>query len=201
MQDQGLDAAGVACDVTAEAASGSRVTAALDRWGRLDTVVANAGAALDEPGAASVEALDRMFALHVRSVWELANAAMPVIAESGGGAFIVMSSTAGLRGNRILSGYGVTKAANAQISRNLAVPWGRSGVRANSIWPSVFEKEFARPITDDPAVAAARRDRTPLRRFGRVEEVAGAVVWLASPAGAFVTGQNIVIDGGTLISD
>ena len=83
MQEQGLDVAGVACDVTAEAASGSLVTAALDRWGRLDTVVANAGVALDEPGSASVDALDRMFALHVRSVWELANAAVPVIAESG----------------------------------------------------------------------------------------------------------------------
>ena len=98
-------------------------------------------------------------------------------------------------------GYGVTKAANAQIARNLAVQWGPSGVRANAISPGVIETEFARPITDDPSVAATRRDRTPLRRFGRVDEVAGAVVWLASPAGAFVTGQNIVIDGGTLISD
>ena len=107
----------------------------------------------------------------------------------------------GLRGNRVLSGYGITKAANAQLARNLAVQWGPSGVRANAISPGVIETEFARPITDDPATAARRRDRTPLRRFGRVEEVAGAVVWLASPAGAFVTGQNIVIDGGTLIAD
>ena len=201
MREHGLDVAGVACDVTAEAASGSLVTAALDRWGRLDTVVANAGVALDEPSSASVDALDRMFALHVRSVWELANAAVPVIAKLGGGAFVVMSSIAGLRGNRVLSGYGVTKAANAQIARNLAVQWGPSGVRANAISPGVIETEFARPITDDATVAATRRDRTPLRRFGRVDEVAGAVVWLASPAGAFVTGQNIVIDGGTLISD
>ena len=184
MREQGLDVAGIACDVTAEAASGSLVAAALDRWGRLDTVVANAGVALDEPGSSSVDALDRMFALHVRSVWELASAAMPVIARAGGGAFIVMSSIAGLRGNRILSGYGVTKAANAQIARNLAVQWGPSGVRANAISPGVIETEFARPITDDPSVATTRRERTPLRRFGRVEEVAGAVVWLASPAGA-----------------
>ena len=201
MQEQGLDVTGVACDVTAESASGSLVAAALDRWGRLDTVVANAGVALDEPGSSSVDALDGMFALHVRSVWELAGAAMPLIARSGGGAFIVMSSIAGLRGNRVLSGYGVTKAANAQIARNLAVQWGPSAVRANAISPGVIETEFARQITDDPAVAATRRERTPLRRFGRVEEVAGAVVWLASPAGRFVTGQNIVIDGGTLIAD
>ncbi len=201
LQEQGLDVDGVACDVTADAASGSLVAAALDRWGRLDTVVANAGVALDEPGSSNGAALDRMFALHVSSVSELASAAMPVIAQSGGGAFIVMSSIAGLRGNRVLSGYGVTKAANAQIARNLAVQWGPSGVRANAISPGVIETEFARPITDDASLAATRRDRTPLRRFGRVHEVAGAVVWLASAAGAFVTGQNIVIDGGTLISD
>jgi NAD(P)-dependent dehydrogenase (short-subunit alcohol dehydrogenase family) len=142
-----------------------------------------------------------MHDLHVRSVLRLAEAAVPVMGRTGGGAFIVMSSIAGLRGNRILSGYGITKAANAQIARNIAVQWGPAGVRANAISPGVIDTEFARAITGDPAVAAARRDRTPLRRFGRVEEVAGTVVWLASPAGAFVTGQNIVVDGGTLISD
>lgn len=177
------------------------MAAAVDRWGRLDTVVANAGAALDEPGTSSLEALDRMYALHVRSVVELASAAVPVIAEGGGGVFLIMSSLAGLRGNRILTGYGITKAANAQLARNLAVQWGPSGVRANAISPGVVETDFARPFSEDPTMAATRRDRTPLRRFGRVEEIAGAVVWLASPAGAFVSGQNIVIDGGTLIAD
>ena len=167
MRTQGLEVHGLEADVTADGAAAAMVAAALDRWGRLDTVVANAGAALDEPGPIDLGELDRMYALHVRSVAALANAAVPVVAEHGGGTFLVMSSLAGLRGNRVLSGYGMTKAANAQLARNLAV----------------------------------RRERTPLRRFGRVEEVAGAVVWLASSAGAFVTGQNIVIDGGTLIAD
>jgi NAD(P)-dependent dehydrogenase (short-subunit alcohol dehydrogenase family) len=198
---RGLEAAGMEADLSATGAASAIVAAAVDRWGRLDIVVANAGAALDEPGPTDLEALDRMYALHVRSVVELANIAVPVLAKSGGGTFLVMSSLAGLRGNQVLSGYGITKAANAQLARNLAVQWGPSGVRANAISPGVIETEFARPITDDPATAERRRDRTPLRRFGRVEEVAGAVVWLASAAGAFVTGQNIVIDGGTLISD
>lgn len=201
MRNQGLEVHGLACDVTSETAAAEMVAAAVGRWGRIDTVVANAGAALDRPGTTDVDALDRMHALHVRSVWQLADAALPTIADSGGGTFLVMSSIAGLRGNRILSGYGVTKAANAQLARNLAVQWGEAGVRVNAISPGVIETEFARPITDDPDTAAVRRERTPLRRFGRVEEVAGAIVWLASPAGAFVTGQNIVIDGGTLIAD
>ena len=198
----GLEVAGIASDVTSADAPQQLVSAAVDRWGRLDTVVCNAGAALDDPDAPGlVDALDRMQDLHVRSVVRLAQAALPVMSDTGGGAFIIMSSIAGLRGNRILAGYGVTKAANAQIARNIAVQWGPSGVRANAISPGVIETEFARPITDDASVAATRRDRTPLRRFGRVEEVAGAVVWLASSAGAFVSGQNIVIDGGTMISD
>lgn len=201
MRDRGLDVEGLAVDIAAPGAADGVVAAAVERWGRLDTVLANAGAALDVPGGTDLDALDRMYVLHVRSVAELANAAAPVIADSGGGAFLVMSSLAGLRGNRMLSGYGITKAANAQLARNLAVQWGHVGVRANAISPGVIETDFARPITEDPSVAERRRDRTPLRRFGRVEEVAGAVVWLASPAGAFVTGQNIVIDGGTLIAD
>ncbi|MGR0219976.1 SDR family NAD(P)-dependent oxidoreductase [Agromyces sp. ZXT2-6] len=201
MRELGLDVEAVGVDLAAPGSAAAVVAAAVERWGRLDTVVANAGAALDATGPIDLDALDRMYALHLRSVAELANAAVPLIAEGGGGAFLVMSSLAGLRGNRVLSGYGMTKAANAQLARNLAVQWGHAGVRANAISPGVIATDFARPITDDSATAARRRERTPLGRFGRVEEVAGAVVWLASSAGAFTTGQYLVIDGGTLVAD
>jgi NAD(P)-dependent dehydrogenase (short-subunit alcohol dehydrogenase family) len=200
--ERGGEAIGVSCDVTDAGELADLVHSTLARWGRLDTVLANAGAALDDPdGTDAVARLDRMFDLHVRSVARLAELALPVMARGGGGAFIVMSSLSGLRGNRVLSGYGVTKAANAQLARNLAVQWGSRGIRANAISPGVIATDFARPITDDPAASPVRLAKTPLGRFGTPEEVAGAVVWLASPAGAFVSGQNIVIDGGTLISD
>jgi NAD(P)-dependent dehydrogenase (short-subunit alcohol dehydrogenase family) len=142
-----------------------------------------------------------MLELHVTSVLRLAELTLPVIAQSGGGAFLVMSSIAGMRGNRVLSGYGISKAAGAQLARNIAVQWGSRGIRSNAISPGVIATDFARPITQDGAAAAARLAKTPLGRFGTPAEVAGAVVWLASSAGAFVTGQNIVIDGGTLIAD
>ena len=199
---QGYEAIGFACDVTDAARLRQLVEATLQRWGRIDTVLANAGAALDQPGADdALDRMDRMYALHVRAVAALAELTLPVIADGGGGAFLIMSSLSGLRGNRVLSGYGVTKAANAQLARNIAVQWGSRGVRANAISPGVIATEFATPITGDPDAAAARLAKTPLGRFGTPAEVAAAVVWLASPGGAFVTGQNIVIDGGTLISD
>lgn len=199
---RGFEAIGVECDVTDAAQQRLLVEATVQEWGRVDTVLANAGAALDEPGADdALDRMDRMYALHVRAVAALAGLTLPLIADGGGGAFLIMSSLSGLRGNRVLSGYGVTKAANAQLARNIAVQWGSRGVRANAISPGVIATEFATPITGDPDAAAARLAKTPLGRFGTPAEVAGAVVWLASPAGAFVTGQNIVIDGGTLVSD
>ena len=182
---QGAEAFGVAGDVTDAAQLAQLVAATVERWGRIDTVVANAGAALDEPGAAdALERMDRMFELHVRAVAALAELTLPVIAEGGGGAFLIMSSLSGLRGNRILSGYGVTKAANAQVARNIAVQWGGRGIRSNAISPGVIATDFAAPITADTDAAAARLAKTPLGRFGSPEEVAGAVVWLASRAGS-----------------
>jgi NAD(P)-dependent dehydrogenase (short-subunit alcohol dehydrogenase family) len=123
------------------------------------------------------------------------------MAAGGGGSFVVMSSLSGLRGNRLLGLYGITKAANAQLARNLAVQWGPQNIRVNAISPGVIETDFARPITADPALAPARLAKTPLGRFGQPYHVAGTVLWLASKAGSFTSGQNIVVDGGTLISD
>ncbi len=203
---EGLDVVGIESDVTRPESAASLVELTFERWGRLDTVFANAGFALDDDLAAlgsddSLDRLDRMFDLHVRSVLRLADAALPVMADSGGGLFLVMSSLSAVRGNKVIGGYGITKAANAQLARNLAVQWGPRGIRANALAPGVIATEFATPITGNPDASAIRRGKTPLGRFGTPAEVAGAVVWLAAPAGAFVSGQTIVIDGGTLASD
>jgi NAD(P)-dependent dehydrogenase (short-subunit alcohol dehydrogenase family) len=192
----------VDCDVTDTGALGDLVAGTVARWGRIDTVLANAGVALDDPAAPDpLDRLDRMYELHVRSVALLAERTLPVMADGGGGTFLVMSSLAGLRGNRVIGGYGVTKAANAQLARNIAVQWGPRGIRANALSPGVIATDFARPITADPQAAAVRLAKTPLGRFGDPVEVGATVVWLASRGGAFVSGQNIVIDGGTLIAD
>lgn len=200
---RGLEIEAFPCDVTDEAQLQELVRHVVERYGRIDTVFCNAGVALDTgPHTTGTDAqLDRMFDIHVRSVIKLANLALPVMAEHGGGSFIIMSSLSGVRGNRILGQYGVTKAANAQLARNLAVQWGPQNIRVNSLSPGVIATEFAKPITDDPAAAAVRLEKTPLRRFGEPAHVAGTVLWLASPAGSFTSGQNIIVDGGTVVSD
>lgn len=201
LRSNGIRALGLDTDVTdsdqlAEAVS--RVDAA---FGTIDTVVAVAGSSLDGTRDDRLLELDLMYALNVRSVVELSELVLPGMARSGGGAFIIMSSLAGLRGNTELANYGVTKAANAQLARNIAVKWGSEGIRANAISPGVIETDFAQPITEDPDRSETRREKTPLGRFGTPAEVAGAVVWLASTTGSFTTGQNIVIDGGTVVND
>jgi NAD(P)-dependent dehydrogenase (short-subunit alcohol dehydrogenase family) len=189
--------------VTDEVQLANLVATTVERHGRIDVVVANAGVALDTgPHTTSTDTqLDAMFDIHVRSVLRLANLVLPGMAQRRDGVFIVMSSIAGLRGNQVIGLYGMTKAANAQLVRNLAVQWGDRNIRVNAVSPGVIETGFARPITGDAAVAERRLARTPLRRFGAPRHVAGTVLWLASEAGAFVTGQNIVVDGGTLIND
>lgn len=207
---EGLSVEGHELDVTDAEAQTALVAELRARLGRIDTLVCNAGVALDpvtEPGrpqryddAADI-ALQHMFQIHVRSVAQLADLVCPIMAEHDGGSVIIMSSLSAVRGNSAIGLYGVTKAANAQLARNLAVQWGPQGIRANAISPGVIATEFATPITDDPARAERRLAQTPLRRFGSVEHVAGTVVYLASAAGAFTSGQTLVVDGGTLIHD
>ncbi|GGH33413.1 dehydrogenase [Microbacterium album] len=198
----GLPVVGRACDVRLRDELEALVSWTLENHGRIDTVFANAGVALDTgPHLTSTDAqLDVMFDIHVSSVLRLANLTIPSMAERGSGAFIIMSSLAGLRGNSLIGLYGITKAANAQLARNLAVQWGAHGVRVNAVSPGVIATDFAKPITEG-AGRDVRLAKTPMRRFGDASHVAGTVLWLASPAGSFTTGQNIIVDGGTMVSD
>jgi NAD(P)-dependent dehydrogenase (short-subunit alcohol dehydrogenase family) len=114
---------------------------------------------------------------------------------------VLTASIGGMRGNRGVGTYGLTKAALIQLARNLAVEWGPHGVRANTIAPGVIATSWADNILSNPEATAKRLGMTPLRRIGEPWEVAAAALFLAGPGAGFITGQVLAIDGGTLITD
>lgn len=115
------------------------------------------------------------------------------------GVIIVVSSVGGLRGSETIGTYCISKAADMQLTRNLAVEVGRHNVRANCIAPGLIRTDMAKALTDDPQVQARYNAQHPMRRIGEPVEIAGAAVFLASKAGSYVNGQVIVVDGGSTI--
>ena len=129
----------------------------------------------------------------------LINFVAPGMIERKGGSIIIVSSIGGLRGSPIIGAYCISKAADLQLARNLAVEYGPHNVRVNCIAPGLIKTDFARALWEDEAALKERTKTTPLRRIGEPDEIAGAAVFLASAAGSFVTGQAIVVDGGVTI--
>ena len=129
----------------------------------------------------------------------LINFAVPQMIQRRAGSIIIVSSIGGLRGSPVIGAYGISKAADMQLARNLAVEYGPHNVRVNCIAPGLIRTDFARALWEDEDLLAGRTATTPLRRIGEPDEIAGAAVFLASRAGSFVTGQSIVIDGGVTI--
>ncbi len=115
------------------------------------------------------------------------------------GAIIIVSSIGGLRGSPVIGAYNISKAADFQLARNLAVEYGPHNVRVNCIAPGLIKTDFAKALWEDPDALRLRTESTPLRRIGEPDEIAGAAIFLASRAGSFVTGQSIVVDGGVTI--
>lgn len=115
------------------------------------------------------------------------------------GSIVIVSSIGGLRGSPVIGAYNVSKAADFQLARNYAVEFGPDNVRVNCIAPGLIKTDFARALWEDPERMKVTNSTTPLRRIGEPEEIAGAVVYLASKASAFMTGQAMVIDGGVTI--
>jgi NAD(P)-dependent dehydrogenase (short-subunit alcohol dehydrogenase family) len=123
----------------------------------------------------------------------------PGMIERKSGSIIIVSSIGGLRGSPIIGTYCISKAADMQLARNLAVEYGPHNVRVNCIAPGLIKTDFARALWEDEQALKQRTATTPLRRIGEPDEIAGAAVFLASAAGSFVTGQAIVVDGGVTI--
>lgn len=134
----------------------------------------------------------------VSNLWLIAMVA-PEMRDRREGSIVIVSSIGGLRGSSVIGAYCVSKAADMQLARNLAVEYGPCNVRVNCIAPGLIKTDFARALWEDPERIKAANDSVPLRRIGEPHEIAGAVVYLASPASTFMTGQTMVVDGGVTI--
>ncbi|MCS7059430.1 MAG: SDR family oxidoreductase [Meiothermus sp.] len=202
LRARGLQALGVPCDVGDPEQIEALVETVLG-LGRLDAVVACAGVAphfgpLVEASEADWE---RTFRINLQANFWLARRVLPQMRRQGEGSLVFIGSLSSLRGNQHIGLYALSKAALAQLARDLAVQWGPLGVRVNAISPGLIRTAFAQRLLADEAFLKRRIAQTPLRRLGEPQDIAGVVALLVSPAGGFITGQNLVVDGGTLISD
>jgi NAD(P)-dependent dehydrogenase (short-subunit alcohol dehydrogenase family) len=180
----------------------SLVDRAVEKWGKVDIVMANAAI---HPWVGSVVDLpDETFAKFIQSnlqssIW-LSQMTLPGMAARGYGRFIVVASIVGLLGDPETGTYGMTKAADMQLVRNIAMEFAAKGICANCIAPGTFKTEMARSYWDDPEKIEFNNRRNPSRRFGELHEIAGVAVMLASPAGGYINGQTLAVDGGHSIS-
>lgn len=202
IRGKGQQAIAVPCHIGDKEQCQQLVNAALKEWGRIDVLVCNAATNPVYGPIADMtdEAYDKIMNTNVKSTFWLCNMVMPQMADNGGGSVILLSSIAAVRGNGVIGIYGVSKAAEAGLARNLAVEWGPKNVRVNSIAPGLIKTDFAKALWEDPVRRERAENQTPLRRIGDPEDIAGVALFLASKASAYVTGQMIVADGGETIS-
>ncbi|MGH8982225.1 MAG: SDR family NAD(P)-dependent oxidoreductase [Acidimicrobiales bacterium] len=173
------------------------VPAALESAGRVDVLVNNAAAGLRVPIETTDAVLvDRLLALNVRAPILLAAAVVPVMADAGGGSIVNMSSVSGLRGAPHRVAYAATKGALDAATRALAMEVGPLGIRVNSVAPGVVDTAMWAANRKVPGVVESVEALTPLGRWGTPADVADVIVFLASDAARFVTGETIAADGG-----
>jgi NAD(P)-dependent dehydrogenase (short-subunit alcohol dehydrogenase family) len=192
----------VAANISSKDALRAMVDAAFELLGPVDILVCNAASNPYFGPAAGIEddQFWKIFENNVLANHWLISMVAPDMVERGGGSIIVVSSIGGLLGSATIGAYNISKAADFQLVRNLAVEFGSHNVRVNAIAPGVIRTDFARALWEDPAAEVALNRATPLGRIGDPDEIAGAAVFLASRAASYITGQSIVIDGGATIS-
>ncbi len=198
----GFEAIAVPCHVGHKEELQRLVDTTLETWGRIDVLVCNAATnpVYGPTSEMTDEAWAKIMDTNVKGTFWLTNMVLPQMAERGEGAVVLLSSIAGLRGNTVIGTYGVSKAAEAALARNLAVEWGPKGIRVNAIAPGLIRTDFAKSLWEDPVRIKRAEEKTPLRRIGEPVDIAGLAVFLSTPASAYITGQVIVADGGETVA-
>lgn len=178
------------------------VAGARAEFGQIDIVVCNAATNpyFGPQQDISDDQFEKILRNNIISNHWLVQMTAPEMRARRDGAIIIVSSIGGYRGSGVLGAYNISKAADFQLARNLAVEFGRDNVRVNCIAPGLIRTDFAKALWEDEANAKRARSGIPLDRLGDPEDVAGAAVFLASKAGQFVTGQSIIVDGGAVVT-
>jgi len=173
-----------------------------EAFGQIDILVCNAATNpyAGPLGGISDDQFHKILQNNIVSNHWLIQMVAPQMVARKDGSIIVVSSIGGLKGNAVLGAYNISKAADFQLVRNLAVEFGPSNVRVNAIAPGLIQTDFARYLWENPAILAKATEPAPLRRIGQPDEIAGAAVYLASKASTYMTGQALVVDGGVTIA-
>jgi dehydrogenase/reductase SDR family member 4 len=200
---EGGEAIAVPCNISDAEALKALVDGALSHFGRLDILVCNAAVnPYFGPMAGMPEsAYDKIMQCNVKSNFLLCNLAAPHMAEAGGGNIIIVSSIGGNQGSAMLGVYGISKAADFALVRNLAIEWGGKGIRANCIAPGLIRTDFSRALWENESLLRHVEQGTPVRRIGEPEDIGGVAVFLASRAAAYITGQTLIVDGGLTVRE
>ncbi len=202
IKKNGGEAIVIPCNISRKAEVEALIKGTLDTWGRIDSLVCNAAVNpyYGPIGGLSDDAFDKIMGSNVKSNIWLTNLTVPGMIAQGGGTVIIVSSIAGLKGNAVIGAYGISKAADFALARNLAIEHGPHNIRVNCIAPGLIKTDFAKALWEDEKAVKARNAVTPLRRIGAPEEIGGIAAFLASKAASFITGQVVVADGGVTIS-
>ena len=197
--------AGTAVSIPANISSKEQLKNLVDetntRFGKIDILVCNAASNPYYGPMAGIEDAQfrKIFENNVLANHWLIGFVAPQMIGRKDGSIIIVSSIGGLRGTPVIGAYGISKAADLQLARNLAHEYGPHNVRVNCIAPGLIRTDFAKALWEDPEMLKERTATTPLGRIGEPDEIAGAAIFLASQAGSYVTGQTIVVDGGVTI--
>jgi NAD(P)-dependent dehydrogenase (short-subunit alcohol dehydrogenase family) len=191
----------IAASISDKEALQALVDGASKAFGRIDVLICNAASNPYYGSMAGIsdEAFRKILDNNVLSNHWLVQMVASEMLERGEGSIIIISSIGGLTGSTVIGPYNISKAADFQLARNLAAEFGPRGVRVNCIAPGLVRTDFARALWENADTLEAATRHTPMRRIGEPQEIAGAAVFLAAPASSFVTGQTLIVDGGSTV--